>query len=153
MAEKTVSSKVPEFLREPLEAAQARLATIEEEAQKVFKDLMQKGKDSRKDFAGLVRRLSRQDWNEELRAHVSKLREQGAERAQELRGRAESFRADALERLSEVQAKTVTFLGVATRAEVEELSRELEKLARRLDKSEKVRKARKAQAKRPAAEV
>ena len=49
----------------------------------------------------------------------------------------------------------MTFRGVATRAEVEELSKELERVARRLDrdKSEKVRKARKAAAKRPAAVV
>src|SRR5919199_496951 len=120
MAEKNVSSvKVPEFLREPLEAAQTRLVEFEEEAQKVFKDLMQKGKESRKDFAELVQRLSKQDWNmDELRGRVTKLRVQSM-----------------------------------TRAEVEELSRELERLARRLDKSEKVRKARKAGAKRPAAEV
>ena len=155
MAEKNVSSvKVPEFLREPLEAAQARLVEFEEEAQKVFKDLMQKGKESRKDFAELVQRLSKQDWNmDELRGRVTKLRVQSMERAQELKGRAESFRSEALVRLEELQAKAVTFLGVATRAEVEELSRELERLARRLDKSEKVRKARKAGAKRPAAEV
>jgi hypothetical protein len=120
----------------------------------VFKDLMQKGKESRKDFAELVQRLSKQDWNmDELRGRVTKLRVQSMERAQELKGRAESFRSEALVRLEELQAKAVTFLGVATRAEVEELSRELERLARRLDKSEKVRKARKAGAKRPAAEV
>ncbi len=154
MADKTVNSKVPEFLREPLEAAQARLVEFEEEAQKVFKDLMHKGKESRKDFADLVQRLSKQDWTmEELRGRVTKLREQSMERAQELKGRAETFRAEAVERLEELQAKAVTFLGVATRAEVEELSRELDRLARRLDKSEKVRKARKVAAKRPAAEV
>ncbi len=154
MAEKSVNSvKVPEFLREPLVAAQARLVELEEEAQKVFKDLMQKGKESRKDFADLVQRLSKQDWHiDDLRDRVSRLREHGMERAQELKGRAETFRAEALVRLEELQTKAVAFLGVATRAEVEELSKELVRLARRLDKSEKVRKARRA-AKRPAAEV
>ena len=155
MAEKNLSSvKVPEFLREPLEAAQARLVEFEEEAQKVFKDLMQKGKESRKDFSDLVQRLSKQDWNmDELRGRVTKLRVQSMERAQELKGRAESFRSEALVRLEELQTKAVTFLGVATRAEVEELSRELERLARRLVKSEKVRKARKAASKRTQEEV
>jgi paraquat-inducible protein B len=152
MAEKS-SLKVPEFLREPLEAAQVRLAEIEEEAQKVLKDLVQKGKESRKDVAVLVQRLSRQDWYmHELKDRVTKLREQGMERAHELRGRAESFRAEAMEKLEELQAKAVEFLGAATREQVEDLSRELERLARRLDKADKVRRARRS-AKRPAAEV
>ena len=152
MAEKN-SMKVPEFLREPLEAAQARLVEFEEEAQKVFKELMHKGKESRKDVAELVQRLSKQDWNmDELKGRVSKLREQGMERAQELRGRAETFRADAMEKLEELQTKAVAFLGVATREQVEELSKELEKLARRIDKTDRFRKPRK-NSKRPAAEV
>ena len=155
MADKS-SVKVPEFLREPLEAAQARLVEFEEEAQKVFKDLMQKGKESRKDVAILVQRLSKQDWNmNELKGRVTKLREQGMERAQELRGRAETFRADAMEKLEDLQTKAVAFLGVATREQVEELSKELERLARRLDKADKTDKVRKTRknSKRPAAEV
>ncbi len=157
MADKNSSTKVPEFLREPIEAAQTRLseflAEFEEDAQRVFKDLMQKGKESSKDVADLVQRLSQQDWNmDDLKGRVAKLREQGMERAHELRGRAETFRTEAMERLEELQTKAVEFLGVATREQVEELSRELERLSRRLDKSDKVRKGRRA-AKRPAAEV
>ncbi len=151
MAEKSV--KIPEFLREPLEAAQARLTEFEEEAQKVFKDLMQKGKESRKDVTDLVQRLSRQDWSmDELKGRVTRLRVHGLERASELRDRAESFRADALEKLEDLQTKAVAFLGVATREQVEELSTELEKLARRLDKTNRPRRARK-NLKRSAAEV
>ena len=153
MADKNSSMKVPELLREPLEAAQARLVEIEVEAQKVLKDLVQKGKESRKDVTVLVQRLSRQDWHmNELRDRVTKLRDQGMERAQELRGRAESFRSEATEKLEELQTKAVAFLGVATREQVEELSKELERLSRRLDKADKVRKTRKG-AKRQTAEV
>ena len=95
MTEKS-SMKMPEFLREPLEAAQARLVEFEEEAQKVFKELMQKGKESRKDVAVLMQRLSKQDWRmDELKDRVTKLRAQGMERANELKDRAETFRADA----------------------------------------------------------
>jgi polyhydroxyalkanoate synthesis regulator phasin len=154
MAEKSANGmKVPEFLREPIEAAQARLVEFEEEAQKVFKDLLEKGKASRKDIADLVQRLSKQDWKmEDLKGRVSKLRAQGKERAQELRGRAESFRADAMERLEDLQTKAVAFLGVATREQVEELSRELGRLSRRLDKAERTKKPRKT-GKRTAAEM
>ncbi len=152
MAEKN-TMKVPQFLREPLEAAQARLLEFEEEAQRVFKDLMQKGKESRKDVAVLVQRLSKQDWNmDELKGRVTRLREQGMERAQELRGRAESFRADAMEKLEELQTKAVAFLGVATREQVEELSRELERLARRIERGSRSKKAKKSN-RRAAVEV
>lgn len=143
MAEKN-GMKVPEFLREPLEAAQARLVEFEEEAQKVFQELLDKGKESRKDMALLVQRLSKQDWKmDELRGRVTKLRAHGRERAQELRGRAESFRSEAIEKLEELQSKAVAFLGVATREQVEDLSRDLERISRRLDKAERSRKGRK----------
>lgn len=133
MPESQRNQKVPEFLREPLEAAQARLEAFEEEAQKVFKDLVQRGRDSRKDVAVLVQRLSKQDWTmDDLRGRFGKLRDQSRERAHEWRGKAETFRSDALERLEDLQAKAITFLGVASREQVEELSRELDKLARRL---------------------
>ena len=142
MAEKP-GKKMHDFLREPIEAAQARLAEIEEEAQKVFKELVEKGKESRKEMAGLVQRLSAQDWGmEELRGQVARLREQGMERASGLASKAGSFRSDAIERLEELQTKVIEFLGVASREQVEELSLELERLARRLDRSER-RKPRK----------
>ena len=135
----TTKVQVPEFIREPLEAAQARLEAFEEEAQKILRDLMQK---RRKDFAELAKRLSTQDWNNELRGRFGKLRDQGRERADELRGRAETFRADAVDRLEDLQVKAISFLGVASREQVEELSKELDKLARRLERGEKVSKAR-----------
>jgi polyhydroxyalkanoate synthesis regulator phasin len=133
--------RVPEFLREPLEAAQARLEAFEEEAQKVFKDLVQKGRASRKDFAELVQRLSAQEgYMDELRGRMGKLKTQGKERAQALRGKAETFRSDAMERLEDLQGKAITFLGVASREQVEELSRELDRLVKRLDKADKASK-------------
>lgn len=152
MAERNANRKVPEFLKEPLEAVQQRLAELEEEAQRLFKDLMQKGKESRKDVAELVQRLSKQDWG--MRDRVVTLREQGMERANELRGKVEKFRAEAMGKLEDVQTKAAEFLGVATREQVEALSKELEKLARRLDKADRVRRqqARKPASRRTAAE-
>ena len=55
--------KVPEFLREPLTAAQARLEHLEVEAQRVLRDLMDRGRASRKDIEQMVHRLSQQDWS------------------------------------------------------------------------------------------
>ena len=139
------AARVPEFLREPLATAQARLEHLEVEAQKVLKDLMDRGRASRKDFEQMVARLSRQDWNfPEMKHRLEKLRDQGVERAAEWRGKAETFRAEALERMIELQARAVAFLGVATRDQVEELSKELDRLSRRIESGGKVRRTRKS---------
>jgi uncharacterized protein YukE len=136
--------RVPEFLREPLVAAQERLEQFEGEAQRVFKDLMDKGRASRKDLEQIVSRLSKQDWTfPELKHRLDRFREQGVERANEWRGKAETWRTEALERLTVLQSRAVTFLGVATREQVEELSKELDRLARRIEKGDRARKVRK----------
>ncbi len=139
------SAKVPEFLREPFVAAQARLEHLEEGAQRVIKDLMVRGRAGRKDIEHIVSRLSKQDWTfPEMKQRLEKLREQGVERATEWRGKADSFRAEALERMIDLQARAVSFLGVATRDEVRELSKELDRLARRIEKGDKAGRSRKA---------
>jgi polyhydroxyalkanoate synthesis regulator phasin len=142
--ESSRTMKVPEFIREPLVAAQARIEHLEEEAERVLKDLMDRGRASRKDIEQMMHRLSKQDWNfPEMKHRLEKLRVQGAERATEWRERAETFRAEALERMLELQNRAVTFLGVATRDQVEELSKELDRLARRIQKGEKARRGKK----------
>jgi hypothetical protein len=135
------SVKMPEFLKEPLEAAHARLGKLEDEAQRVWKDLMVKGRAGRKDIEQIVHRIAKQDWSLlEMRHVLDRLRQQGAVRAAEWRGKAESWRAEALERMVVLQGKAVAFLGVATQDQVEELSRELERLARKIERGQKARK-------------
>ena len=139
------AAKMAEFLREPIEAAQARIGVLEEEAQRVIKDLMLRGRASRKDIEHIVHKLSKQDWTfPEMKQRLEKLRDQDAERAAEWRGKAESFRAETLERMVELQGRAVAFLGVATREQVEELAQELERLGRRLERSERARRVKKA---------
>jgi polyhydroxyalkanoate synthesis regulator phasin len=151
--QRAVAVKVPEFLKEPIEAAQARLGQLEGEAQKVWKDLMVKGRASRKDVEQILQRLAKQDWNfPEMRQLVERLRYQGVEAAAEWRGKAESWRTEALERIVELQGKAISFLGVATREQVDELSRELDRLARRIERGEKTRRSGKKGSK-PSAEV
>jgi phage terminase small subunit len=143
--------KVPEFLREPIEAAQARLEQLEVDAERMLKDLMDKGRASRKELEHMVSRLSKQDWKlPEMKERIEKLREQGVERAAEWRDRAETFRAEAMERVVDLQGRAIAFLGVASRDQVEELSREIDRLSRKIGKSPP-KKGRKAA--RPAAEV
>jgi hypothetical protein len=139
--EQTRSLKVSEFLKDPIREAQARLAVLEEEAQRVWKDLMLKGRAGRKDIEQIVHRLSKQDWTlPEMKQRLEKLRAQGAERAAELKDKAESFRMEALERMNDLQSRAVAFLGVASREQVEELSRELDRLAKRLERSARTRR-------------
>jgi predicted site-specific integrase-resolvase len=142
--------KVPEFLKDQLEQAQARIALLEEGAEKALKDLMQKGRASRKDLEAVLVKLSKDDRLSDLRVKLEKLQRTGAvraeewkDRAEEWKDRAESFRAEALERIVELQGKAVSFLGVATKEEVDELHRELDRLAKRFEKGQKARPARK----------
>ncbi len=150
--EMTSAIRMPEFLREPFEAAQHRLEQFEGEAQRLFRDLMDRGREGRKDIEQMVQRLSKQDWTfPEVKQRIEKLREQGAERAAEFREKAETFRSEALERLVELQTRAIAFLGVATREQVEDLSKELDRLARRFEKVEKGRRVKKSS--KPSAEV
>jgi hypothetical protein len=135
--------KVPEFLKDQLEQAQARLGSLEEGAEKALKELVEKGRASRKDLENALLRLSKDDRVVDLKGKLEKFQRTGAVRAELWKGKAESFRAEALERIVELQAKAVNFLGVATKDEVEELHRELDRLAKRLEKGQKARPARK----------
>jgi DNA-binding transcriptional MerR regulator len=144
--------RVAEFLREPLEAAQARIEHIEVGAQRVIKDIVVRGRAGRKDIEQMVHRISKQDFSiDELKGRLEKLREQSADRAAEWRDRADSLRAEAVERIVELQGRAISFLGVATREQVEALSKELDRLARRLERGEKGKKP--AKKSKPAAEV
>ncbi len=136
--------KIPEFLKEPLHAAQARIERLEVDAERMLKDLMVRGRAGRKEFEQIVARLSKQDWTfPEVKHRIEKLRDQGAERAAELRGRAETFRVEAMERVVDLQGRAIAFLGVASRDQVDELSREIDRLAKRIEKA-KVKKGKKA---------
>lgn len=135
--------KVPEFLRDQLEHAQARLGVLEEGAEKALKELVEKGRESRKELEAVLTRITKDGRVVELKGRLEKLQRTGADRAEAWKGKAESFRSEALERIVELQAKAVNFLGVATRDEVRELHRELDRLAKRLEKGQKARPARK----------
>jgi ElaB/YqjD/DUF883 family membrane-anchored ribosome-binding protein len=117
--------KVEGFLRESVEVAQARLEVIEAEAQKLLHEVQTR-----------FQKVSGKDWAE-VRERIEHLREVGMERAEEWKGKAEEFRADAAEKLENLQVSALRFLGVASREEVAELSREINKILKRLDESRK----------------
>ena len=121
------ATKMEGFLRESVEVAQARLEVLEAEAQKLLHEVQTR-----------FQKVSGKDWAE-VKERLEHLREVGRERAEEWKDKAQEFRVDAAERLETLQEKALRFLGVATREEVAELSREINKILKRLD--EKKRRA------------
>jgi vacuolar-type H+-ATPase subunit I/STV1 len=140
------SIKVPEFLKAQLDHAQARIGEIEGSAEKALQELMERGREGRKELTALIGRLSKDERVAELLGRLDKLQRTGADRAEAWKDRAESLRAEALERVLEVQQKAVSFLGVASRSEVESLHKELDRLAKRLDRAAGKKPARAAKA-------
>ncbi len=108
-------------MKEGIEAAQARLATLEKEAQKVVSELVSKGKASRKDVEELVARFNPEELLE-------------VEVVKDIQGKAKHLASDLSHRIEEVREKVVTFAGVASREQVEDISKELDRLSRKLDK-------------------
>ena len=117
------STKVEGFLRESVEVAQARLEVIEAEAQKLLHEVQTR-----------FQKVSGKDWAE-VRERLDHLREVGMERAEEWKDKAQEFRVEAAEKLENLQITALRFLGVASREEVAELSREINKILKRLDDS------------------
>jgi polyhydroxyalkanoate synthesis regulator phasin len=113
----------------------------------LFKELAKKGKAGRKELGARIEKMVGEakvdDKLSGLRAKIELLQKTGRERTEMWRGKADSFRADALERMIDIQGKVVSFLGVATREEVAELHRELERLAKRVESGQKARASRK----------
>ena len=119
------TTKVEGFLRESVEVAQARLETLEAEAQKLLHEVQTR-----------FQKVSGKDWAE-VRERLDHLREVGMERAEEWKDKAQEFRVEAAEKLENLQVSALRFLGVASREEVAELSREINKILKRLDESRK----------------
>ena len=119
------NAKVEGFLRESVEVAQARLEILEAEAQKLLHEVQTR-----------FQKVSGKDWAE-VRERLDHLREVGMERAEEWKDKAQEFRVEAAEKLENLQVQALRFLGVASREEVAELSREINKILKRLDESRK----------------
>jgi hypothetical protein len=113
----------------------------------LLKDLAKKGQAGRKEIEAIIGKMAAEarveDRLSDLRGKLEKLQKTGRERTVMWRGKADIFRAEALERMVDIQGKVVSFLGVATREQVEELHQELERLAKRVESGHKARPSRK----------
>jgi hypothetical protein len=117
----------------------------------LLKELAKRGKAGQKEVEALLEKVVSEarveDRFAELRGKVELLQKTGRERTNRWRGKADIFRAEALERMLEVQGKVVSFLGVATREQVEELHHELGRLAKRIESGQKARAAKRSEPK------
>ena len=111
MAKSTKQSEVQKFVKGQLLEAQKRWQLFEGEANKAVKTLVARGADSRKELEGLLTRLN------------------GAE----LTKRATEARTGLKKRLDGLQNRVVEAAGVASQSQVKALSRELNKLSKKLD--------------------
>ncbi len=134
------ATEVTKILKGRLESARGRITELEAGAQRAIEGLVEKGRASRKDLEQRLLKLAKDERVAEVLGRVEKLQRTGAVRAVEWRGKAETFRADAFERLAEFQGRAISFLGVASREQVEALHQELDRLARKLEKREKARR-------------
>ena len=101
--------------------AQKRLVAFEAEAEKVLKNLIARGQDSRKELDALLERVSAA----ELKVLNGSLRE--------LVKRAQDVSTEARKKLEEFQARVLEVAGVASQTQVRALNRQLGKLSKRLD--------------------
>jgi hypothetical protein len=119
------SNDVQGFVKGQFGMAQKRLVAFEAEAEKVLKNLIARGQDSRKELDVLLERLSAA----ELKVLNGSLRE--------LVKRAQDVSAEARKKLEEFQARILEVAGVASQNQVRALNRQLSKLSRRLDSLDK----------------
>src|SRR5690349_6032802 len=102
-ARKTVD---PAFWKQQLEAAEKRIEAFEAEAREVLGEMIERGRRSRGDIEELLRRAGETDLSG---------------RAEEIRGQIEKGAEEFGRRLEHLQEKALSVLGVAGRAQVEEL--------------------------------
>ncbi len=111
------------IIREQVETAQARVHDLQKEAEKTLKLLAVRGKESRKELDKLVSKLEKTDWG-----------------STEIAGKAKDFGVELASHLDELQHKAIKFVGVASRDQVDSLSREIKKLATKVESLTKASK-------------
>lgn len=117
----TEQNGIQKKVKDSIEQAQQKLQVFEEEAQRVMNDLLEKGRAQRKELSALINRVNALEILERVPVR-------------ELQGKAKGVRKELAGRLEELVERAVTFAGVASVQQVEELSKEITKLNRKLDK-------------------
>src|SRR5215471_563924 len=96
------SSQIQHFVKQQLEEAQRRFSSFEEEAERVLKGLIERGRVHRRELEELIQRLNVRDLNV---FHNQTLRELGKS--------AEEAGSEVRRRLDSLQARVIEAAGVA----------------------------------------
>jgi len=121
LKEKVSEAEARLKLKEKVAEAQARLKTFEDEAQKFLKEIVEKGKASRKELDEILSRVSSGELLEKMKSS-------------EFTARAGEIQKEVVKGLDELQHRVLDFIGVATRDQVSDLSREIARLSKKVEK-------------------
>ena len=113
--------KFADRFRESLEQAQARLTSLEEEAQKMVQDVLVRSKATRREMASLI-------------AKVNATEIFDPKTVKQWQGKAKHVSADIAHRVEDLRSRAIAFAGVASREQVDELAHDLDKLSRKIDR-------------------
>ncbi len=113
-------------IRQRLSELQTRLDAFEADARHRLRRALGAGNEALHDLDDRLARMSREDWS------VPGMRR----RMDGLRARAENLRASALKRVAEMPGEAMSKLATGSRVPLQNLSRGLERIARRLDERE-----------------
>lgn len=111
-----------ERFQDSLERAQARLSTIEEEAQKMVRDVVERSVASRKEIASLIARVNAAEVLENPKV-------------KQWQGKAKHVGDELQHHLEDLRGRVMDFAGVASREQVADLAKDLERLSRKIDRA------------------
>ncbi len=114
-------TKFADRFRDSLEQAQARLANLEEEAQKMFQEVLDRSKASRKEMSVIINRLNAGELFDK-------------KTVKQWEGKARHVTNDLAHRFEDLRSRAIQYAGVASRDQVDELARDLDKLSRKIDR-------------------
>lgn len=110
------------FVKQQLEDAQKRFASFEEEAERVLKGLIERGREHGKELEELIQKLNVRDLSVFRKAKIRDLGRTAEEASSEVR-----------RRLDSIQSRVIEAVGVATKAQIDDINRELSRLSKKLD--------------------
>lgn len=118
------ANQVQTFVKEQIEEAQKRILAIEGEAKRALETLVEKGKESRKELQGVLKRFNAKDL---------KFLENPSATVKEIGKRAEAAGTEMKKRFDALQSRLIEVSGVASQAQLRELNKELHRLTRKVD--------------------
>jgi len=122
MAGKNGKSQLQNFVEGQLHEAQKRWNGLENEAGKVLKNLVARGQKSRKELENLLHKLNAHDLNLLENPTVKQLGKRANKASVEVR-----------KRLDTLHARVIEVSGVASQNQVREISREINRLSKKVD--------------------